>query len=439
MRPLFRRVLGAMLLLLVVTLGSLVLVYQNATRVNFGIYQTQHSRTVYRHIARVVARYYQQHHQSFSGVNSLVHSLSHLAPGPIQVRPLSTAPSHGPGPSPSSPHQLPITVGGKIVGHLDWQSAGRPAGPPVPPPFLQMMNRSFETIGAVALVAAFIVSYFMARGIVRPVEALTVAAERIAAGALDERVTIGRRDEIGSLGHAFNGLAAHLQTQQELREQLVDDVAHELRHPLTHLKGYLEGMIDHKIPLDQNRLMALYAETQHLNRLVDDLHRLAQAEAGTLERHPEWCGLEPLMSHVVEMLRQQWEDKPLMIKRAGMDGLPLVYVDPLRTREILDNVLRNAIQHSGQGATIWVRGRTSVQGVVVEIEDFGEGIAPSDLPHIFTRFYRADSARQRGVGGVGLGLAIAKHLMEQAGGTIEVKSQEHLGTTFILTFYAQTA
>lgn len=97
MRPLFRRVLGAMLLLLVVTLGSLVLVYQNATRVNFGIYQTQHSRTVYRHIARVVARYYQQHHQSFSGVNSLVHSLSHLAPGPIQVRPLSTAPSHGPG------------------------------------------------------------------------------------------------------------------------------------------------------------------------------------------------------------------------------------------------------------------------------------------------------------------------------------------------------
>ncbi len=443
-RRLWKQVLAAMVLLLSLVLGLLILGYQHVTAINFGIYQNQRNRMVHHHMVGLLAKYYVHHGNSFIGVQSLLAPMSGLAPGPVEI--ISTHGHIVGGTTPPGPvlhamrRHLPIQVGNHAVGQLVWSAAPHPEPLAIPVGFLSMMNHSLIMVTLIALVVAIILSYGMARSIVRPVETLTEAAQQIASGNRLESVNIARQDEIGALGDAFNQMVHHLQIQNRLRETLVDDVAHELRHPLTHIQGYLEAMLDDKIPLSKDHVTTLYHETQHLNRMVGDLHRLAQVQAGTMVLSQQWYALDAVVEQVITML-QPYASKTggVQLEMEGARDWPKVYIDPVRTREILDNVVRNAIQHSRPGAWVLIRGTANDDCVQLQVQDFGEGIPLDAMPHIFSRFFRIDSARSRAKGGVGLGLAIAQHLVQRQGGNISVRSRIGQGSTFTLTFPRRTS
>ena len=433
------RVLAAMVLLVLLILGVLAFLYQSSTTLNFHHYQETRRHVLLQHIAQTLGAYYQRH-RNFHHVHTLLQQIAHLYPGPVILTSvhgtiLGTTTPIGPGPSPyAKMAHVPITVWHKVIGYLYWSAPPLPHTPPVPPQFLSAMHSSLIMITLGAMGVAVILSYVMARNIVRPVEDLTRAAQRIIHGDLDVVCQVNRRDELGVLGQAFNELSQHLRHQQELRENMVRDVSHELRHPLTHIQGYLEAMMDERIPKSHECLEILHQETQHLNHMVDDLQRIAQAEAGTLAVTLQPTSLNKLLQQVIESFHHECQRDLMRLEVTSDPLLPPVFIDPARTKEVFDNLVRNAIQHSSPPRIIRLSAWRDHQNVYVDVQDFGEGIAVEDIPHIFTRFYRTDRSRSRSTGGVGLGLAIAKHLMAQQGGSITVASQRGAGTTFRLRF-----
>ncbi len=241
------------------------------------------------------------------------------------------------------------------------------------------------------------------------------------------------QDELGQLAEAFNTMASSLAQQEELRRAMVSDVAHELRTPLTNLRGYLEATRDGLVNADYALIDNLYEETMLLSRLVNDLHELAQADAGqlTLLRSP--TPLAGLVEQAVTMLRQQTNDKQIALTADLPADLPLVDVDAERIGQVLRNLLNNAIAHTPDGGAIGVSARVQGGEVQVAVRDTGEGIAPEHLPHVFDRFYRADKSRARQTGGAGLGLAIVRQLVEAHGGTVSAESVAGQGSTFTFT------
>lgn len=324
-----------------------------------------------------------------------------------------------------------ILVGGRPVGFLYMI-------PPTEPreterAFLRAVNRSILFGALFAGAAAILVTLGMSDRILRPIERLTAAAQRMEKGDLSVRVPVDSQDEIGKLAHAFNAMASSLAMQEQLRRNLVSDVAHELRTPLTNLRGYLEAVRDGLIQPDAGLIDNLYEETMLLNRLVSDLHELAQAEAGQLNLVRRPVRVDEIVHRAAEAFNWQVESKELTLRVDVPADLPLVDVDPERIGQVLRNLLSNAILHTPAGGEIDIVARAGGKWVTVAVKDTGEGIPPEHLPFVFDRFYRVDKSRSRLTGGVGLGLAIAKHLVEAHGGDIHVESRVGEGSTFTFT------
>jgi signal transduction histidine kinase len=351
--------------------------------------------------------------------------------------------------------------GGTIVGDSDNKLIGRPVGArwarpsamlvvnrqpvgmlfidPVAEPqpadvaFLSGVRRSLLWGTLIAGAAAVLIMLFLSGRIVRPVEELTEAAQRMEKGDLSVRVAVESDDEIGRLAHAFNAMAGGLEQQEQLRRNMVGDVAHELRTPLTNLRGYLEAARDGLLVPDAAYVDSLYEETMLLNRLVADLQDLAQAEAGqvALARRP--VAPAGIVEQAVAALRPQADEKSLALGADLPPDLPQVVVDPERIGQVLRNLLSNAVAHTPRGGRINVSA-TAGDGVVsVAVSDTGEGIPAEHLPYVFDRFYRADKSRARQTGGAGLGLAIVKQLVVAHGGTVSVASEPGQGSTFTFT------
>jgi len=324
-----------------------------------------------------------------------------------------------------------ILVGGRPVGFLYMI-------PPTEPreserAFLQAVNRSILFGALFAGAVAILVTLGMSDRILRPIERLTAAAQRMEKGDLSVRVPVDSQDEIGKLAHAFNAMASSLAMQEQLRRNLVSDVAHELRTPLTNLRGYLEAVRDGLIQPDAGLIDNLYEETMLLNRLVSDLHELAQAEAGQLNLVRRPVRVDEIVHRLAEAFNWQVESKGLTLRVDVPADLPLVDVDPERIGQVLRNLLSNAILHTPAGGEIDIVARAGGKWVTVAVKDTGEGIPPEHLPFVFDRFYRVDKSRSRLTGGVGLGLAIAKQLVEAHGGDIHVESRVGEGSTFTFT------
>ena len=341
------------------------------------------------------------------------------------------------------------TLIGRPVG-ADWSrpsavilSRGAPVGTlyidPVTGPseadiaFLSAVNRSVLIGALIACLAAVLVTLALSARILRPVERLTAAAQRMEKGDLAVRVPVESEDEIGQLAHAFNAMAGSLASQEQLRRNMVGDVAHELRTPLTNLRGYLEAARDGLVAPDGALVDNLYEETMLLNRLVIDLQDLAQAEAGqlTLVRRPTALG--GIVEQAIAILRPRADAKGITLMTELPAVLPLVDVDPTRVGQVLRNLLNNAVAHTPSGGEITVSARVLDQEVAVSVHDTGSGIAPEHLPYVFDRFYRADKSRARQTGGAGLGLAIAKQLVVAHGGSISVESVAGQSSTFAFT------
>ena len=299
--------------------------------------------------------------------------------------------------------------------------------------FLASVNRTLLLVAVVAGLGAVLLILGVSHRILAPVEALTAAARRMEAGDLSQRVEITSQDEIGDLARAFNAMADGLARLEELRRQSVTDVAHELRTPLTNIRGYLEALQDGVVEPERHVIDSLHEEAMLLNRLVDDLQAFSLAEAGQLRLERQPVALADVVDKAVEAARPRAVAKGVVLQADLPEDLPLVDVDPRRICQVLRNLLDNGLIHTPSGGEIGVVAQASDEWVEVKVWDTGAGIAAEDLPYVFERFYRADKSRSRATGGAGLGLAIARQLVEAHGGQIEVESEVGRGTQFTFT------
>jgi signal transduction histidine kinase len=284
----------------------------------------------------------------------------------------------------------------------------------------------FIPIGIVLVVLAIVVIARAGRGFASPVADVMEAADRVAAGDYETRVQERGPREVQRLGRAFNEMAERLGTNETRRRQLLADVTHELRTPLSVIQANLEALIDGLYPIDDAHLRPVLDETKVMARLLDDLQTLSTAEAGVLTLHREPTDPRQLIDAAVNAFTAQAEEAGVRLERRGADTLSELDVDRLRIGEILSNLLSNALRHTPSGGTIVVQAHDTQDGVEFSITDTGTGIAEEHLPHVFDRFSRAPDSP-----GAGLGLAIAKTLVEAHGGTIRAESGP-AGTTMSL-------
>lgn len=262
-----------------------------------------------------------------------------------------------------------------------------------------------------------------------PLGDLVAAADRIAQGDYAVRVKEQGPPEVRSLGGVFNSMASRLQANDEQRRNLLADVTHELRTPLTVIQGNVEGMLDGVYAADEAHLKSILEETQLLSRLVDDLRTLVLAESGALQLKKDPTDLAVLIGETTAAFRAQSEAAGITLHMDAPADALFLNLDPERIRQVLANLIANALRHTPRGGTIWVRFEmTRSEGARIIVEDTGVGIQPDDLPHVFDRFYKT-----RASSGMGLGLAIAKNLVLAHGGNIQAQSQPGQGTTFCIT------
>ncbi|MEV4267030.1 HAMP domain-containing sensor histidine kinase [Kribbella sp. NPDC049584] len=289
--------------------------------------------------------------------------------------------------------------------------------------------RTAATALGVLLIAA-LVMIFAGRRLVRPIVALTGAAQRMRNGDHAARVPVSGKDEVARLGHAFNDMAESIQRHDFQRKAMVSDVAHELRTPLANIKGYLVASEDGVVPLDGELVTSLLEETELLEHLVADLQDLALADAGMLRLHPAPRDLTELAQQVVAAHRPSADAADVTVTAVG--GPSPARVDSARIRQALGNLVSNAIRYTPPGGNVVVSVRRVGDGYDLSVTDNGSGIAEEHLPYVFDRFYRAEHSRSRSTGGSGLGLAITKHLAEAHGGKITVTSRLGSGSTFTI-------
>jgi two-component system sensor histidine kinase BaeS len=292
------------------------------------------------------------------------------------------------------------------------------------------LARTAATALGVLLIAA-LVMVFAGRRLVRPILALTGAAQRMTNGDHGARVPVTGRDEVARLGHAFNAMAESIQHHDHQRKAMVSDVAHELRTPLANIKGYLVASEDGVVPLDRELVTSLLEEAGLLERLVADLQDLALADAGKLRIHPELKDLSELAQQVVSAHRPAAEAAGVSLV-AEVTGPAPAIVDNARVRQALGNLVSNAIRFTPADGTVLVGVRRVGDGYNLTVTDNGAGIAEEHLPYLFDRFYRAEHSRSRATGGSGLGLAITKHLVEAHRGTISATSRLGHGSAFTI-------
>jgi signal transduction histidine kinase len=285
--------------------------------------------------------------------------------------------------------------------------------------------------GIAAAVVALVLVRFVARGLTTPLREMAAATQAMAKGDYSRRVTDTSRDEIGGLARSFNRMAAELGETDRVRRDLVANVSHELRTPLTALQATLENIVDGVATADPDTLLTMLAQVERLGRLVVQLLDLSRLEAGTvpLDRHD--FAVAPVLEHAV---REQKLHAPGVVIEMNVDEPGLeADGDPERVHQVVANLLENAVRHSPAGGAVEVRARRSASGVTIEVIDEGPGIPVQEASRVFERFYRADSARASSDGGAGLGLAIARWIVDLHGGEIHPEQREPHGCRMVVT------
>jgi len=288
---------------------------------------------------------------------------------------------------------------------------------------------AFDRLPVVAAVAVAALLTIMAifagaiRRIGRPMGDIVAAADRVASGDFDTRVVEHGPPWLRTVGRAFNSMTGALQSQDEQRRNLMADIAHELRTPLAVLQGRLEGLLDGVYARDDAHLTELLNDTRALARLVEDLRTLANAESGELRLQKEPTDLSLLIHDAVRMSSPEAQARQVVVRVEDAD-LPIVEIDPLRIREVLTNLLSNAIRHTGSGEVVTISAGARDDRVTISVQDAGPGMAPEEVQKIFDRFYKGATST-----GSGLGLTIARGLVAAHGGKIRADSVLGVGTT----------
>lgn len=338
---------------------------------------------------------------------------------------------------------IELTVGGRRVGWL--VSVVRLSGDStLEAQFIRSVNRASLLAGLGTLTLAAILALLLVRSITAPLRDLTHAAQRLAQGELSHRVPVRGSDEVAEVARAFNAMAQALQEQVSLRRHLTADIAHELRTPLSVLRGQLEAMLDGVFPLSTENIAVAHAQTLHLGHLVEDLRLLSLAEANGLELQRVRLDLRDLLHETAQAFEPVAEERGVTLEAALPEEPLVAWGDRQRLRQVLFNLVQNALQFTPAGGRVVLQGWTAASlppkvasrlaphltggpWQVLAVSDTGKGISPDELPHLFERFRRGTSK-----GGTGLGLAIAQRLVLAHGGQVEVDSAVGQGTTFYL-------
>jgi signal transduction histidine kinase len=329
--------------------------------------------------------------------------------------------------------EFPISVDGQTVGYLLAEPAGQSgrAGEQ----YLASVNQAIIWAGLLAIITALILGIFLARRITRPISRLALATRAVAGGDFNQQVEVTSADEIGQLAEDFNHMAHTLALSERQRRQLLADTAHDLRTPISIIRSHLEAMLDGVFPLTQENLAAIHEETLHLSRLVEDVRILSLAETGHLPLTKKALNLQELAGQVVSSFA------PL----AELDGVRLisdlpevraVMADEARIRQVLANLISNALRFAPLGRqdppTVTVSLLEEAGTVLISVADSGPGLTADQQQRVFDRFWRAAAARDRQSGSSGLGLAIAKSIVEAHNGQISVQSTPGEGTVFTI-------
>ncbi len=277
------------------------------------------------------------------------------------------------------------------------------------------------TIGGVFGITAGVIA---SRWLTAPLTRLSQTATAIRKGERERRAAERGTDEVRVLAQAFNTMIDSQQAGEKQRQQLVGDIAHELRTPLSVLQGNLYAMLEGVYPSDGAHVAGLYDQTRLLSRLVNDLHELSQAEAHKLPLDKQRLDPAASLEEILETFRPLAESKGVVLALDIAPDTPRLYADPGRFQQVIHNLLANALRYTPEGGRITLEARPhGADHVEIRVIDTGRGIAPEHLTHIFERFYRADPSRDRASGGAGLGLAIARAIVEAHDGTISAASE----------------
>lgn len=280
----------------------------------------------------------------------------------------------------------------------------------------------------IAIMVTLLTSWIISRLVTAPAREIFRAAEGITAGDYQKRIPLPdslsetEMDDLQRMAAGFNRMAESLENTENRRRQLIGDISHELRTPLTTIKGSMEGLIDGVLPPDEATFQQIHKEAARLQRLVDDLQELSRIEGGNFRLIPQSVSIQKLAHTICSRLQPQFESKGVLLQNKITTDIPTVQADPDRLEQILINLLNNALRHTPAGGQVSLENTLSKTDLTVSISDAGSGISPEHLPHLFTRFYRADPSRARSGGGSGIGLTITKHLVEAHGGKIEAYS-----------------
>ena len=281
----------------------------------------------------------------------------------------------------------------------------------------------------ISLTSLISISWLISTRISQPLKRMEMVIQTFQSGELGVRIPPCPIPEIHRLGLSFNNLAESLQGVEKRRRELTSDLAHELRTPVTVIHGYLEMLNTNKILFNPTIGSQMIQETERIQRLVNNVLELSKLEAGYLPLHLQVCHPVPILNRVITMFEAECVKANCQLRSQYPPDLPAIFADPDRFTQILVNLINNAIIYCNQG-TITLHAWETERNLWVEVIDTGIGIAPTDLPHIFDRFWQTKQARTRKIGSTGIGLAICKRLVELQGGHIEVESEVGKGSTF---------
>jgi signal transduction histidine kinase len=284
--------------------------------------------------------------------------------------------------------------------------------------------------GTLAATIALVVARWLARGMTQPLRDMAKASQQMERGDYRQRVVTASRDEVGQLAVAFNRMSSEFESLERVRRDLVANVSHELKTPISALHAHLENLLDGVERSEPETIQVMLAQSERLGRLVDQLLELSRLESGDVPLHRENVPLRPLVSRVLSEIEVTRHRHDVELAQEVPDDVPTVFADAERVHQVLFNLLDNAVRFTPPGGRICVSASGHNGSVDITVRDTGPGIAAEHLPRVFERFYRVDTARSRDEGGTGIGLAIARSVVEAHGGRIWAESEPGKGSTF---------
>jgi len=296
--------------------------------------------------------------------------------------------------------------------------------------FLQSVWWQFLLAGTIAGVIALVMARWLARGMTQPLRDMAAAARRMETGDYTTRVHTTSRDEVGQLAVAFNRMSEELEHLEASRRDLVANVSHELKTPITAIRAHLENLLDGVEQPEPRTLQVMLSQSERLGRLVEQLLDLSKLESGEVPLRREEVPLGPVVRQVLSEIDVARAGRDIDVLSDVPDDLPTIDADRERVHQVLFNLVDNAVRFTPDGGRIRIEAHRHDGSVEVSVVDTGVGIPADALPRLFERFYRVDPARSREEGGTGIGLAIARSVVEAHGGTISAESQPGHGSVF---------